>query len=441
VRLWRYEISRLLAFVSEHIFRTHLSYVLMQVRAQIITALGRVVKGAVCGAFGSIAALPPYTPGDLMRPLESLDAAGMVAATSNHVVKILVAAMIEEENKEVVAVACESFQAVLELLGPCCLQPVMAPGWLVADGDAPQTLTATQALLQLLRESAPCQTKTSEVAEAGGGAEDGDDDDEDVDHDHELMDAVADLVGGFAKALGPQFTQISGDVLAVMAKYAKANRPASDRAMAIGCFAEVLEFMGPEAAAPLVPTVAPSVQAGLSDASPSVRRNAAFATGVLAQTAPEQLAPHFPALLAALHPLFQDTGVEQDYALRDNALAAAARMMVANLSAVPTAAVLPVYLDSLPLRADFSENNTVYGCVAYLLEARHPDVLALLPKALIAASYGLQAKDCSDAVKAKLVQALKGLAADPAVGASLASALPALAPEVATVLQQALNHA
>jgi len=406
----------------------------------VITALGRVVKGAVCGAFGSVEALPAYTPGDLTRPLESLDAAGMVAGTSNHVVKVLVAAMIEEENKEVVAVACESFQAVLELLGPCALQPVMAAGWLVAEGDSPQSLTATQALLQLLRESAPCQQKSSEVPEAGGG-EDGDDDDEDGDHDHELMDAVADLVGGFAKALGPQFAQMAGDVLNVMAKYAKANRPASDRAMAIGCFAEVLEFMGPQAAAPLVPTVAPSIQAGLSDASPSVRRNAAFAAGVLAQTAPEQLAPHFPALLTALHPLFQDTGVEQDFALRDNAVAAAARMMVANLSAVPTAAVLPVYLGSLPLRADFSENNTVYGCVAYLLEARHPDVLALLPAALVAVSHGLQAKDCSDAVKARLVQALKGLAADPAIGASLASALPTLAPDAAAVLQQALNHA
>jgi hypothetical protein len=245
-------------------------------------------------------------------------------------------------------------------------------------------------------------------------------------------------VGGFAKALGPQFAQMSGDVMDAMGKFAKANRPASDRAMAIGCFAEVLEYMGPAAAAHLVPAVAPAVQAGLRDASVSVRRNAAFATGVLAQTAPQLLAPHFPALLAALRPLFDDTGVEQDFALRDNAVAAAARMMVANLAAVPTAAVLPVFLGSLPLRADFSENNTVYGCVAALLEARHPDLLASLPLALSGASHGLRAAPCEDAVKQRLVLALKALAADPQSAPALAAALPALAPDAVAVLQQAL---
>jgi hypothetical protein len=163
-----------------------------QVRVQVLTALARQVRAAVCGAFGSLAALPPYTPGDLNRPLEALDGSGVVAGTSHHVVKTLVAALVEEENKEVVAVACEGLQAILELLGPCCLQPVMAAGWVVAEGEAPQALTATQALLALLRETAPCQQGPDEKAEHG--AEDGDEDDGGGDHDHELMDAVADLV-------------------------------------------------------------------------------------------------------------------------------------------------------------------------------------------------------------------------------------------------------
>ena len=93
---------------------------------------------------------------------------------------------------------------------------------MAAEGEEAQKLTAPEALLQLLREKAPAQMGAPEMPLDGGG----NDDDEDGDHDNELMDCVADLVGGYAKALGPQFSSVSAEVVDAMMKFSKAVRHA-----------------------------------------------------------------------------------------------------------------------------------------------------------------------------------------------------------------------
>ena len=216
------------------------------VREEVLTALSRVVRAAAAGAFGSVDAVPPYTPGDLARTLEGLEPSGAVAAASGASVRALTACLLEDESKKVVAVACAGLQSILELLGPAALAPVMAPGWLASgapgEGEEPQAKTAANALLDLLHEKAPCQVGAGAADEAGagaGGAGDELDGDEEGDHDNVVMDSVADLAGAFAKVLGPAFSAMSTEVVDAVGKFAKANRPASDRAMAIGVFAEV----------------------------------------------------------------------------------------------------------------------------------------------------------------------------------------------------------
>ena len=196
---------------------------------------------------------------------------------------------------------------------------------------------------------------------------------------------MADLVGALARVFGTAFSNLSAEFFDAMMKFAKTSRPSSDRAMAIGCFAEMLQFMG-ASGAPHVAAVIPVVEAGLHDPSPAVRRNSAFAVGILASAAPTAVAPHYPAFLAGLRPLF-DLTHESDLALKDNAASAVARLVLAAPGAVPLSQVLPVFLDALPLKADLIENENVYTCLAFLYEARHPDLLALFPKAALAAAH------------------------------------------------------
>jgi len=399
------------------------------VRREVVTALARLVRAAVVGGYGSLAGLPKYTPGDLTRTVETLAHEG-IAVVSNAVVKALTAVLLEDENKGVCAVACEGLQSVLELLGPAVLAPVMVTGWTASEGEEPNKLTGAQALLALLRETAPCQRDTTEVTEAGDPEED------EGDHDSELMDSVSDLVGGFSKAFGAAFAPLAAEVIDAMMKYAKGGRPASDRAMAIGCFAEIMQYMGP-AAAPHVPSLAPCIQAGLADSSMAVRRNACFAAGVLGATSPDALKPHFPALLAAITPCFT-VSHEMDGALVDNAASAVCRLIKAGgPDSLPLDAALPLLLGALPLKIDFTENDNVYDCLGKLLAAKPPALLPLLPQALVASAHGVGA-EVSPETRAVLVAGLKALAADPAAGPTVAAALGQIPPEAAALLRAAL---
>lgn len=66
----------------------------------------------------------------------------------------------------------------------------------------------------------------------------------------------------------------------------------------------------------------------------------------------------------ALHPLFAET---EDNGVRDNACGAVSRMLTSCAAALPLERVVPVLLESLPLREDFDEAKAVYGALVGLL--------------------------------------------------------------------------
>ena len=63
------------------------------------------------------------------------------------------------------------------------------------------------------------------------------DDDDYEDHDHMLMDAVTDLIGSFAGALGAHFNNYIKPFFPHLLAFLKPTKPASDRSMVVGCFA------------------------------------------------------------------------------------------------------------------------------------------------------------------------------------------------------------
>jgi hypothetical protein len=110
----------------------------------------------------------------------------------------------------------------------------------------------------------------------------------------------------------------------------------------------------------------------LTDSEDSVRSDAAFCVGALAQGCGELLVPMYPRMLTALHPLFTRQGVEPNAV--DNACGAVARMIMACPSAVPLQQVLPLFLSVLPLQSDFAENKTVYAALFGLVRQQNPVV-------------------------------------------------------------------
>lgn len=281
-----------------------------------------------------------YTKGDTagQSPLAAHTTA-VVGAVLNELLTLM-----KDDDKETVGKACEGIQSVIELCGPHALLPI-----------AQDCLANVHALLS---KTAPCQ----------GQFEEGEEEDE----DHEsYMTSVCDLVGGFARVMGPQFVPYLSQFLPPLCGYAKASRPPSDRSMAIGAMGEIAQELEGGISEHWTTVFFPAIMAGLADADDNVKRNAAFCAGVSAEGLGDSVAPtSYPQLLQGLSPLFSIDASASDgsAACVDNAAAAVSRLIMASPTNVPLAAVLPTLLKALPLKNDFTENETVYKCLLGLMK-------------------------------------------------------------------------
>lgn len=243
---------------------------------------------------------------------------------------------------------------MIELCGPHALLPV-----------ANDCLTNTHALLT---KTAPCQISEDYLGEVPE-----DDDDHDV-----VTQAACDLVGGFCRVMGAQFTQYLPQFLPAVCEYAKSSRPPRDRSMAIGWLSEVAQELEINIFDYWQTFFLPATLAGLGDPSEEVKRNAAFCAGVCCEVLKERITGDYQQILQGLEPLFgmdSSTG-ESTAACVDNAAACVARMIMAQPASIPMSQVLPPFLRLLPLKTDMTENETVYNCLLGLIQMNHPEALA-----------------------------------------------------------------
>eukprot|EP00899_Mesostigma_viride_P014208 jgi/Mesvir1/22789/Mv14177-RA.1 len=318
-----------------------------------------------------IAVMEAYPSGGLQMPLRP-----EVKHVADIAMETFVKAMVDDDDKEVVAQACISAGEVMKLLGtPAAIEPYLKG--------------VSESLESILTEKALCQEAESDSEDEEG---------EDADHDAVLMDAACELLPSMATVLKEQFVPLLQHHFNNLMRYAKPSRTSADRTMVVACFAEVVRAMGPSVA-PFADAIFPLAMKELSQPESSNRRNAAFCLGVLCEQCPDHAAKLCPQLLQKLHPLFFSS---EEGGVRDNAVSAVCRMMMACPQQIPLAQVLPVLLDALPLEDDKDEALPVYGCLCHLLTAFHPDILPHVPK---------------------IVQLFGGVAVDEDVGADTKSAI------------------
>ncbi|KAI9071084.1 hypothetical protein K1719_046949 [Acacia pycnantha] len=269
------------------------------------------------------------------------------------VMNIYIKAMIEDDDKEVVAQACTSIADIIRDYGYSTLEPYLS-----------QLVEATSLLL---REESACQLVES----------DSEIDEDDSEHDEVLMDAVSDLLPAFAKAMGSQFAPIFAQLFEPLMKFSKASRPPQDRTMVVACLAEVAQNMGSPIAG-YVDRVMSLVLKELASSEATNRRNAAFCVGELCKNGGDLSVKYYDNILRGLHPLFGES--EPDDAVRDNAAGAVARMIMVHPESIPLNQVLPVFLRVLPLKEDHEESMAVYSCVSTLVLSSNPQILSLAPE-------------------------------------------------------------
>lgn len=324
--------------------------------------------------------------------------------------------LLTDDAKLPVAQACEGLCGILESLGSKALHLSVGVELAAASPSGsnaePELRTETNtvlsfvitALRQLFSQSALCQRVNAESSEAHG-------EEEDDDHDNILMDSVFDLLSHISQALPANvFQPFFNEFFPAIQNFLKPNRPPSDRAMAIGCLAEIFKDLETLTLAYL-PATLPVLQANLADPLESVRRNSAFCMHVIIETCAMQLVDHHLTFLQWLAPLCQRPGgaagqaggassatpgspspsssgstssstssilhhnnlstVDSQGADVDNSISAVCKMMQINPN-LPLASILPVLLNALPLRGDNTEGPNVYRTLTSLLVGQHP---------------------------------------------------------------------
>ena len=355
----------------------------------------------------------------------------IVTEVSHVVITSFLTAMVEDIEMLPASYAIEGLMGALEMVGVAGLT-LCDKETNVAYGDA-----LVDHIGIILKEKAASQTMQNKDEE---------DDDEDADHDNLVMDATCDLISGMAKVIGAGFVQYFEKFKKPLLKYTKPSRSYSDRAMVIGCYAEVMKEIGSDSAK-YADAIFPVVQVGLTDSMEAVRRNSAYCVGVLAEILPsDSLAPHVPQLLQWLHPLCMrntdEVMTDVGGADVDNALSAVARIMKSCMSAVPIQHVLPVLLNAMPLRSDYNEAIFIYEVLAHLIQENEPTTLSMMPQVLSVFAQAISEESkYQDEVKVLVVSCLNFMSTSaqhqPIVGAALQQL--AEQPAVVQVLQAAIS--
>jgi len=390
-----------------------------------------LVRGMIGYAHENVRSMCIYTMQEVVKcavQIEGLPAINVDAGETPHVgpqaqhyldiaFTTLLLRMQEDQVKGVVAQAFEAVRV-----------------WCTTIGDAAianHVDALVEVLSTVLEERLICQYIDSEDEEQ-------DEDDDEDDHDFQLMDTVADLLGGLAAAFGAGFAEDLERLLPLFLRFAKPSRPACDRAMVVGALAEVAQGMG-DAVLPFAETMLEVISAGMSgeDGDLSLLRNSSFAVGALLEAGGKAMAPAVPRAVEALLGVASMEGA--DSAVLDQVCASLARLLLVHGESVSVGAVLPALLGNLPLKDDHNEDGVVYNCLCSLLDAREPTIMGCVPQVLAIMAAALDDYLVADGVKAELVSRLSALAAE--FGDATATALAMLPPEHQATLSAHLGLA
>lgn len=180
---------------------------------------------------------------------------------------------------------------------------------------------------------------------------------------------------------------------------------------------DVLEYCGPESSR-YANVITQPLADGCRDASPAIRQAAAYGIGVAAHRGG---APWGQFLGGSLPFLFQVTQVpdarsEDNAYATENACAAIAKILHYNASHVHDAqAVIPQWLDTLPVVHDDEAAPYAYAYLAELIDQQHPAVLAQAGKMFVFIAQALEGDSIQGQTANRVVAAAKALMSTAAV--------------------------
>merc|ERR1712173_84794 len=252
-----------------------------------------------------------------------------------------------------------------------------------------------------------------------------------------ISDTVADLIATLAQLFGEQFGQLFGQIFQNLLNFGREIRHSQDQAMVVGCIADCCSRLTEEKKKMSI--MSPFSNdiyklslrvAGSEDVN--MRQNALYCMGAVSACCDTNSnMAHSQAVLQCIKKYIElpKNGKRAHKLVRDNAVSALGKMLISEPTSLPTKELLPVFLNSLPLTGDFSENKYVYEVVMRFIMEQPSHIQSHIVPALTSLGMALSQKDVDNDTKKKIVVCLKKICSDSNIQQIVQSKLPQAAKE------------
>ncbi|CAG9821795.1 unnamed protein product [Phaedon cochleariae] len=262
-----------------------------------------------------------------------------------------------DEERSVVTVCLDAYATLLE---------EVKGDVLVGEGHREAIMNCVVDVLNL---KTMCQD--TDLAEAENNEED-----TEAEQDELLLESAGDVIPKFSAAIPPDdFVTYFPNILTLMLARTKKQNSLSQRSFAFGTLAECMKSLHVYVEK-FVPTLLTMWLTGARDSADEVRNNAIFGLGEMILHGKEKVFSHYPEILQALSAAVSK---ETHSGTLDNICGALAKMILVNPNGIPLDQVFPAFLQKLPLRDDFQENEAVINCFYSLYQQGNPVFRQHLP--------------------------------------------------------------
>lgn len=188
-----------------------------------------------------------------------------------------------------------------------------------------------------------------------------------AEQDELLVECAGTTLSSLGRVIPPEdFALYFQTALPLLLKRLKMDNSEAQRSFAVGTIAECFPGLKHMTAMFIQQLLSTLLQTGTQDPCGEVRSNCFFGIGELVFYGKETVYPHYPQILATLSCAIAK---ETDAAARDNVVGAIARLIITNYSNLPLEQVFPVFVQQLPLKADFQEHKAVFRSILTLYQA------------------------------------------------------------------------
>ncbi|KAK4877680.1 hypothetical protein RN001_010186 [Aquatica leii] len=246
-----------------------------------------------------------------------------------------------DEERQVVMCALDAYANLLEELKGEVL---------VGEGHREAIMNC---VIDVLNLKTACQDADLETGGDGGEEE------TEAEQDELLLEYAGDVIPKFGKAIQPDdFALYFPNILTLVGNRTKKRNSESQRSFSYGTLAECMQPLGLYINK-YIEQLMKLWFAGAKDSSDEVRNNSIYGLGEMVLHGRECVFPYYPDILQALSTLATK---ESHVGTLDNICGALAKLIIANSSLVPLEQVFPAFMERLPLREDFQENEAVVKC-------------------------------------------------------------------------------